>query len=408
MPKNQKNTFLLVANEDDQLNWLQDILVNEGSVVNADANATEQTGQLIDMTGAQIMFVALNNANLRKRSIFIEDLLTLRPRLLVVAVADKADNELLLNVMRAGAREFITSGTATSEVMRLVQRLRNRAPVIQGSGNKRGKVMSLISARPGSDSPMLALHLALAIQQSENHKVLLLDLGTPAADTLTYLGLTAPYTFFDAIHSLRRLDATLIDSAFAKHESGLKLLSLAEENMSIGELTSTDIYLLLGVLQHHFSHIVINLGGVPYSDFLQLMISHSDMSVLLLEQSVPSCKQNMNLVRKLSQSQMDMNKIHLVIDRYLPSMPPEAINLSQGMNINLLTTLPPSGMARLKMMNSGESLFDCAPRDPYTLAVKKMAKSLTFSTQEIEPAKSSFSWLRRWFSSVDKPGKVSV
>ena len=217
-------------------------------------------------------------------------------------------------------------------------------------------------------------------------------MGTPASDTLTYLGINAPYSFLDAIRSLRRLDSTLIDSAFAKHESGLKLLALPEDHTGIGDVTSADVYVLLGVLQQYFTHIIINLGGVPYSDFLHLLVSNSNTTLALLEQSVPSCKQNMQLIRKISQGQIDMDSVKLVVDRYLPNLPPDAENLARGLNINLLTTLPSSGMARLKMMNSGESLFECAPRDPYTQAVRKMARKLTMAEQESKESNQSGLW----------------
>ncbi|MBN45731.1 MULTISPECIES: hypothetical protein [unclassified Methylophaga] len=393
MAKLQKNSFIVVPDNDSQLNWLQEVLIDEGEVIKTDVSSIDRVRQLLDLTGSQVVFVGLSETNLRQNIAFIEDLVTFKTMLLVIAVADHLDNELVLSAMRAGAREFITTGTRHNEVMRLLNRLQHRAPIAQHATDRRGKVTSLVSARPGSDTPMLALHLALAIQtEGQNEKVLLLDMGTPASDTLTYLGINAPYSFLDAIRSLRRLDSTLIDSAFAKHESGLKLLALPEDHTGIGDVTSADVYVLLGVLQQYFTHIIINLGGVPYSDFLHLLVSNSNTTLALLEQSVPSCKQNMQLIRKISQGQIDMDSVKLVVDRYLPNLPPDAENLARGLNINLLTTLPSSGMARLKMMNSGESLFECAPRDPYTQAVRKMAKKLTMAEQESKESNQSGLW----------------
>lgn len=393
MAKIQKNSFVVVPDNDAQLSWLQEVMAEEGEVIHADISSIDRVRQLLDLTGAQVVFVGLSELSLRQNIAFIEDLVTFKTMLLVIAVADQMDNEILLSAMRAGAREFIVTGTRHNEVMRLLNRLQHRAPIAQHTTDRRGKVTSLISARPGSDTPMLALHLALAIQtEGQDEKVLLLDLGTPASDTLTYLGINAPYSFLDAIRSLRRLDSTLIDSAFAKHESGLKLLALPEDHSGIGEVTSADIYVLLGVLQQYFTHIVINLGGVPYSDFLHLLVSHSNTTLLLLEQSVPSCKQNMQLIRKISQGQIEMDSVKLVVDRYLSNLPPDAENLARGLNISLLTTLPSSGMARLKMMNSGESLFQCAPRDPYTLAVRKMARKLTVAEKDIKESNKSGLW----------------
>lgn len=377
MAKIQKSAFLVVPSGDDQLDWLRSVLTDEGELVVADMSSAERVRQLLNLSDARVVFVGLTQENLRTSTAFIEDLMTFKSMLTVVAVADHPDQEILLGAIRAGARDFVTTGTNKNEVVHLINRLQHRAPVITRVQSNHGSVVSLISARPGSDTPLLTLHLALALQEQEKDaKILLLDLGAPAGDVLTYLGIQAPYSFPDAIQSIRRLDSTLIDSAFAKHESGIKLLAMPEDYTGMAELTSADIYVLLGVLKQHFSHIIVNLGGVPYSDFLNIFVSNSDMTITLLEQSVPSCKQNMDLIRKLSDSQLDMNNFRLVVDRYLRNFPPDAEDLAQGINIKLLATLPSSGIARLKMMNSGESLFKCAPRDPYTITVKKIAKKL--------------------------------
>lgn len=394
MSKPAKHSFVVVTDSETQLGWLRDVLSEDGEVVQSDPSI-ERVRQLLDLTGSQVVFVGLSPSNLRQMAAFIEDLVTFKTMLLVIAVADGVDNDLLLSAIRAGAREFITTGTRRNEVMRLLQRLQNRAPVAQHASPQRGKVTSLISARPGSDSPMLALHLALALQEEADEEVLLLDLGTPAADTLIYLGINAPYTFIDAVRSLRRLDSTLIDSAFAKHDSGLKLLALPEDHTGMGEVTSADIYVLIGVLRQYFSHIIVNLGGVPYSDFLHLLVGNSETTLLVLEQSVPSCKQNMQLIRKIAEGQIDMSTVRLVVDRYLPSMPPDAESLARGLDVTLLTTLPSSGMARLKMMNSAESLFQCAPRDPYTQAVRKMARRIHEGELNRDAEKPRDSWWSR-------------
>ena len=146
MAKNQKSSFIVVPSNEGQLTWLQEVLAEEGEVVKSDYDSIERVRQLLDLTGAQVVFVGMSHESLRKTATFIEDLVTFKTMLLVIAIADTSDNELLLSAMRSGAREFITTGTRQSEVMRLVNRLRHRAPVAQHSQNSRGKVISLIDA----------------------------------------------------------------------------------------------------------------------------------------------------------------------------------------------------------------------------------------------------------------------
>lgn len=53
------------------------------------------------------------------------------------------------------------------------------------------------------------------------------------------------------------------------------------------------------------------------------------------------------------------------------------------------------------MMNSGESLFECAPRDPYTLAVRRVAERIAGNAAERHDDKPSVAVrLRSWIGAA--------
>ncbi|MFT7720476.1 UNVERIFIED_CONTAM: pilus assembly protein, partial [Salmonella enterica subsp. enterica serovar Enteritidis] len=58
----------------------------------------------------------------------IEGALEAKPMLAIVALGDGMDNQLVLNAMRAGARDFVAYGSRSSEVAGLVRRLSKRLP----------------------------------------------------------------------------------------------------------------------------------------------------------------------------------------------------------------------------------------------------------------------------------------
>ena len=76
-----------------------------------------------------------------------------------------------------------------------------------------------------ADAGMLAAHLALAIEQN-GRRTLLLDLGLPYGESLGLFALESSFNFSDALRNLRRLDSSLIDSAFCETRGGLRVLSL--------------------------------------------------------------------------------------------------------------------------------------------------------------------------------------
>ncbi len=370
--------FLLVSDNKGVVQWLESALRDEGDVVLADSSDLARVLQLVDAIGARVVFVELSLIHASRDAGFMEGLTAAKPLLAVVAMSEQPDRQAVLTALRAGARDFISPDMRPGEVLSLVRRAMSKDHGdLRAGQTQEGHMTAVVSARPGADAPMFALHLALGLQElAPKEDILLLDLGVPYADSLHYLGMESTYTFVDAIRSLRRLDDTLINSAFATHESGLRVLAMPEESLEAGQFTTADLYVLLSALRRHFKHIVLNMGGVPASEFLYVMVGRSDRVLLLAEQSVPSCKQNRTLLQRLRDNKIGVNEVGLVVDRYLPSIPPNADTIAKGFGVPLLSTLPPSGMARLTMMNSGESLFKAAPRDPYSQSVRKIANVL--------------------------------
>jgi pilus assembly protein CpaE len=371
----ERNCFIAITHTQECLQWLNQSLRDEGEVIPADAPSVERVAQLADAIGASTIFVQLNPLDYRQETLLIEGIIAAKPFLPVIVVADAFDQNLLLTVMRLGARDFIKIGTRASEVIAEVKRLIPRdAALYATQADQGGKITAVISARPGSDSPMLALHLALATQETE--PTLLLDLGVPHGDAMLYLGLTASLSFIDAIRSLRRIDATLIQTGFGKHKSGLTVLSMPEDPWTGAQFTAADVCVLLRSLRRHFPRIIVNLGGMAGSDFLLLLLGNVDQVVLLVEQSVPSCRQNMQLIKHLREEKVLLNNTGVVVDHYLSKMPPDAESIAQSFGLPLLSTLSSSGMARLATMNSGESMFELSPNDPYSLSVRALAEKL--------------------------------
>ena len=392
--------FLLITHNKDVAHWVQTTLQDEAEIVMADSDNLERVVQLIDAVHARVVLCELQGSRLSQDASFMEGLTAAKPLLPVIALAETADRQSVLTALRSGARDFISPDMRPGEVISLVRRaaMREVSDPQRGTHGSEGAMTAVASARPGGDTTMFALHLALALQeQAPKDEILLLDLGVPAGDSLQYLGIEPTYTFVDAIRSLRRLDETLINTAFPKHETGLRILAMPEDSLEMSRITSADLYVLLSALKRHFRQIVVNLGGVPASEFLYVLLGRAERTLLLVEQSVPSCKQNRNLLQKLRDAKVDKmgsGQISLVVDRYLPSVPPDAETIAKGFGIPLLSTLPSSGMARLTMMNSGESLFTSAPRDPYTLAIRKIAHGLgRDASVALKPVSGHTGWL---------------
>lgn len=374
----EERSFVVVTDQPALQSWLTRALRDLGTVMLGDPASLESVLQLVDVTGTRVVLISLSRKGLREETNMLAGLLSAKPFLPIIAVGDSMEQSLLLAALRAGARDFLTPDQSAEEVAGAVRYVIEHSTVAKSDAPDSSWLLSVLSARPSGDAAMLSLHIALAIQQqSPDHKVLMLDLGVPAADTQLFLGVQSSYTFVDALRSLRRLDETLIETAFGRHASGLRMLAMPEDpNLAGQEITSADVYVLLGTLRRFFSHVVINLGGMPNTEFLALVVGRSDKAVFLVEQSLPSCKQNLALLQKLRDHKVGLDSAGVIVDCYLPKMPPDDESIATGLDLPLLATLPSSGLARLAVMNTGRSMFEAAPKDAYTSAVRHLALRL--------------------------------
>ncbi len=384
-------SVVVVTQREDYVQWLMDALDKEREVVVADQDTVERVLQLIDATAANLVFVQLGGGEKRSHTALIEGLLAAKPMLGIVAISDSIDNTLLLSAMRAGARDFLRVGSNPRDVLALVYRLDEKSPQDAAPVAPRSQVFSFLSARPYEGITTLAVHTALALlEQEEEGRVLLLDLGMPPADSLLILGLKSTYSFVDAIRSVRRFDQTLIRTAFTTHKSGLTILSLPDDPKEMEAVTSADVMILLNILRAYFSRIVIHLGGVTPSDFVRLILGKSDEVFLVVEQSVPSCHASKQLLDFLSARDYPTDGIGLIVDRYSPDVGLECSDIAELLGLTLQHALPASGMVRLKALNAGRSIFEIAGNDPYSKAVRALAAQLTGI--EHRPAEHSDGW----------------
>lgn len=133
MSQNLSQTFLAITRNGTDLEWLQGALAPLGQVVSAGSGSLDELLALVDVTCASLVFVGLDREHVVTQAALIEGALEAKPMLAIVALGDGMDNQLVLNAMRAGARDFVAYGSRSSEVAGLVRRLSKRLPQVTPS-----------------------------------------------------------------------------------------------------------------------------------------------------------------------------------------------------------------------------------------------------------------------------------
>ncbi len=391
MSDSLSQTFLAITRNTTDLEWLQGALAPLGQVVSAGGGSLDELLALVDVTFANLVFVGLDREHVVAQSALIEGALEAKPMLAIVALGDGMDNQLVLNAMRAGARDFVAYGSRSSEVAGLVRRLNKRLPPVAHNAHLGGLTV-LYGTQGNADGALLASHLAMVVQKS-GQETLLLDLGLPRGDSLALLGLESSFNFGDALRHLRRLDTTLINSAVTATEGGLRILGYTENDEPLEMTSAAELYMLLSALRQHFQHIVVNLTGQRDSEALRTFVSHCDKLLWCTDQNVLDCRRNLAVLNQWREKGMKLEHARLLIDRYLKGAAPDTETLEKSFGLDVIAVLPLSPEVRLNAKNQGQTLFSLAPREPLTQNLKALGERLAKRTEGME--KPSTRWFER-------------
>lgn len=178
------------------------------------------------------------------------------PESAVFAIGSLSQPQVIVNAMRAGAREFIERPTTTTDLLEAFVRL----SAAQRRGKQegaRGKVFSVINAKGGGGATTVAVNLALALQSSHGQTALV-DLA-PLGHAALHLNLKPLFSVADATRNLHRMDASLLESFMVRHHGGLQLLAGTTTPATLDPSTA-EFVRLFDMMVSHYRYVVVDLS----------------------------------------------------------------------------------------------------------------------------------------------------
>ena len=178
----------------------------------------------------------------------------------VMVYSVKADSELLVRCMRAGAREFLTLPFAQSTMAEALVRASARRPAARPAKKTGGRLLVFLGAKGGDGVTTLACNFAVSLAQESGQSTLLIDLDLPLGDAALNLGVVAEYSTINALQNAARLDSAFLSKLLVKHSSGVSVLA-APGKFPQFQATNEAIDRLLAVARQDFDNVVIDMGS---------------------------------------------------------------------------------------------------------------------------------------------------
>ncbi|MCR4412932.1 MAG: pilus assembly protein CpaE, partial [Thermoguttaceae bacterium] len=323
----------------------------------------------------------------------------------VLVVSSSNDGQLILQAMRAGAKEFLTQPVRIEDLLGALGRISERR---FGRGDKKprgSQVIAVCGAIGGVGTTSIAVNLGCALARDAKNSVALVDLDLCLGDADVFLDTIPDYTLVDVAQNVTRLDFTLLKRSLTKHSSGLFLLPRPVQLADIALVTPEDLQRVIGLMKATFTHLVLDLSK-SYSpiDLVALEMAHHVLLVTQLD--LPCLRNVVRLLMSFSEMKGIGDKVKIVVNRV--GLDHGQITLKKARDTigrDIFWQLPNDYRTMIEVRNNGVPLMEHAPKAAITQAILAMAEALTRddkSAASDAQAKASRSRLFSFFTSKGK------
>lgn len=241
----------------------------------------------------------------------VETLCTARSAVVMV-FSSRKDPDLMLQSMRAGAREFFAipfdPGSVTTALHWVASRRQEVSPVKKAAG----RMFVFFGSKGGAGVTTVSSNFAIALAEQPNNRTLLIDLNLQLGDAALNLGISTDRSVVDALDSSKDLDAAGLSTLLAHHASGLSVLAAPLAIHEAGAIVGA-IGGLLRVARQQFDSVVIDAGKKV--DLKQMhLFDPSATAYLVTQVGIPELRNANRLITQFSTDSCP--KLEIVINRY--------------------------------------------------------------------------------------------
>lgn len=225
------------------------------------------------------------------------------------------DMKLMPLMMRSGVRDVLPLPINQQDLVTALSNTlaRNRNSLTRPR-DKKGAVMSFMSARGGAGGPFLATNIAYLLRTKFDRRTVLIDLDIQYGTTAYDLDIKSDSGVLEALRSPGRIDFVFLEALITRHSSGLDVLPAPADLSSWDGLSPQALSRLISVLSGKYEHIIMNLP-MYVNDVVEQAMSLSN-PIFLVAQDTISMLRNLNmLLQRLPKRGISTSNLEVIHNR---------------------------------------------------------------------------------------------
>ncbi len=322
------------------------------------------------------VFIIDVSVNTKKYLDFISEISSACPDCKIIAVSDSPSVDLIVKVMRAGAKDFISAPVIKSELFDILDKIYNQFKT-GGSSETKSRVITLFSNKGGIGKTSIASNLALELAKITKENVALVDLNFQFGDITTFLDLKPSFNISYVLENLNRINSEFLLNTLEKYKNtSLYILADPPCFKQAETVTKSQIAKLIDILKNTFSYIVID-AEAGFESKTITALDNSDLVFLVTVASLPAlrnCQRILDLFQKLG---YDDDKTQIIINRYMENDEITVEDVEKLLDKEIYWKIPNNYFTLMAAINKGISVAEVNPDSNVAKSYKELAMSVS-------------------------------
>ncbi len=321
----------------------------------------------------------------------IQTLNTECPTTAIISVARETSADLILQSLRAGAREFLRLPISADELRTVLDRIGEFCADQGEAPKKSGRMTAVFSSKGGCGTSFIATNIAACATT----RTLLVDLNLESGDLGLYLGLDPKRSIADMIAHRGVLDNELISAYVAPHSPNLHLLAAPKEVDPVDKMKPEYVFELLQRLRECYDHIVIDPQHT-FDAVTMTALDQSDKIVLVLTLDIPAIRSAKRALQFFDKVGYPRTKILIFVNRWSKQFDLDLHQVEEFLGGPVMGSLPSDYQMVVNSINMGTPLVESDSSSKIARGIVRVANALAAETPETGEPKPKRSWSFFW------------
>ncbi len=290
----------------------------------------------------------------------------------VFAVSDSTDGQLILRSMRMGVKEFLPKPLEPNALEEAIE----RAAVDRTTTAPQGTQICIVGTSGGVGTTMITTNLAVELAAIASGKVTVVDLDYRYGQVATFLDVEPKHTLADLCGSPEALEPQVIEQALTLHDSGVQVLGRPNYLAEADTITAAAC---IGVFSSliTINEYVISDGPTRSDVGGKSVLALSDLILLVVQAQVPCIRNAVRLTQSMREAGYSLDRVQLICNRIGRGSGHLSENdITETLGLKMFASIPDDWETASGAINLGEPLITNSPKSKLRVAIQEIADRL--------------------------------